>query len=850
MHTRAHTHVFLVRSSFLAHARANTHTHTHVHVHTHMHKSSSCLLSGSVVYIQPSVVRVRVGLISNRWSFFLLGGGWPATPWGACCRRFVEDENFRALLVHCNPQIATLTPSSESKQGGMTNGFLNTDTLPLYLAAMQMRGVAFIKHVVAEANKLTKGNPVGSGATDGVTCNRTKFEGLSLNVPFAGHLWSLMLGMPLHARPKTGQSPSAAVAAQYADHLHSVAGLRPAGLFEMMSDVAALATNREFLKFVSTGASVGRDVDLAALAGNETNKNIAEFFEKPENEPVAKFLQNATDVDNPAYLVAGIVDVVAPVSSAAAALSCPTAAPPPAEEASNGNSDSMTQATFDVLAAECPDQLKTHAASAGCGMHISDKVMSFGIGKLYNTVNGKAINAAPDALGLFQAAHDACTVFSYGQNYSLLERTCKHLGIKCIKPKGFVTGTTRVGAAVEVYTSLHKMQLAIQFIVLNTNKHKPSHNDAKLVELLSFSEEDWYDIACVAGIGSVVGSLSFLAQIENRPVGTMFELLVKDVLQDLRGKTLEIVDHASPTGTRLVAVTSLGSVARTVLDRAIWKIVSLLGQGQLRTTLFPVIKSLDLRHHFFFKQFQGDDAIVSADEMEQGREALEARYYAWGVQARAHEQAHPSQAPAPAGGPFAVAAAAAPTTAYVPPTPRTSQGPKRRRTRLVFKMCEEKEVAPAGNVHVAWSRQASNAEFKRVHGSFAAYPFDVRTVVNEYGYVNHKPDVAGEMELVDFVYVDMYKIYNKMSNEDPTGEKYGYLPAMATTFLSRNSASSFVERCNSVLKQVHSDRRSELAPATIEMLVFLRMNKRFFQFMNDRYDVEFVGGVGRVVQKP
>ena len=65
--------------------------------------------------------------------------------------------------------------------------------------------------------------------------------------------------------------------------------------------------------------------------------------------------------------------------------------------------------------------------------------------------------------------------------------------------------------------------------------------------------------------------------------------------------------------------------------------------------------------------------------------------------------------------------------------------------------------------------------------------------------------------------------------------QYGYLPMMALALLGNNLASSFCERIHSAGKLVMTDGRTLLSKNHLEMLVALRINKKFMYHMKKNH---------------
>jgi len=65
--------------------------------------------------------------------------------------------------------------------------------------------------------------------------------------------------------------------------------------------------------------------------------------------------------------------------------------------------------------------------------------------------------------------------------------------------------------------------------------------------------------------------------------------------------------------------------------------------------------------------------------------------------------------------------------------------------------------------------------------------------------------------------------------------KFGYLPMMAVAILGALNAESFCERVLSCVKLVVSDLHVSLKAEEIRMLVMLRMNREFMEYMRVSY---------------
>jgi len=88
---------------------------------------------------------------------------------------------------------------------------------------------------------------------------------------------------------------------------------------------------------------------------------------------------------------------------------------------------------------------------------------------------------------------------------------------------------------------------------------------------------------------------------------------------------------------------------------------------------------------------------------------------------------------------------------------------------------------------------------------------------------------------------NMFKVYSDMLRSDSLrmqkgqSAKFGYWPMMAVATLGALNADSFCERVLSCVKLVVSDLHVSLKAEEIRMLVMLRMNREFMDYMRASY---------------
>jgi len=102
------------------------------------------------------------------------------------------------------------------------------------------------------------------------------------------------------------------------------------------------------------------------------------------------------------------------------------------------------------------------------------------------------------------------------------------------------------------------------------------------------------------------------------------------------------------------------------------------------------------------------------------------------------------------------------------------------------------------------------------------------------------------------MYIDIGIVYKWISEvKDPSQSLFGLIPLMASCSvgqLGALNAESFCERMLSCANLVMTDGNTLLSDDELEMLVILRMNRNFMEFMHKNYShlalENFVSGVG------
>ena len=128
-------------------------------------------------------------------------------------------------------------------------------------------------------------------------------------------------------------------------------------------------------------------------------------------------------------------------------------------------------------------------------------------------------------------------------------------------------------------------------------------------------------------------------------------------------------------------------------------------------------------------------------------------------------------------------------------------------------------------------RQQLRDEFNIKFASWRRYPSTMDWSKVD-GNVSLRDKAAPDM--LELMGMDIGAMYNDLSSD----AKYGHFPAMAASSkgqLGALNAESFCERCLSCANLVVTDGNTLLLDEEVTMLVILRMNVKFMEFMRANY---------------
>ena len=101
----------------------------------------------------------------------------------------------------------------------------------------------------------------------------------------------------------------------------------------------------------------------------------------------------------------------------------------------------------------------------------------------------------------------------------------------------------------------------------------------------------------------------------------------------------------------------------------------------------------------------------------------------------------------------------------------------------------------------------------------------------------------------DLMPLDVGHLYREIAAKDIDRKIYGYIPAMASCSygqIGALTAESFCERVLSTANMVLTEGNTLLGDEELSMLVVLRMNRQFMDFMRTHYYEELKGAFGKV----
>ena len=145
---------------------------------------------------------------------------------------------------------------------------------------------------------------------------------------------------------------------------------------------------------------------------------------------------------------------------------------------------------------------------------------------------------------------------------------------------------------------------------------------------------------------------------------------------------------------------------------------------------------------------------------------------------------------------------------------------------------EEAEEIMTDSMRIKARKTVLLDEAKRVFNTWNTRNIDWHTEFPELPKISLKP-------MADLLKLDMWRLYQKSVEMDPTREQWGFLPLMACASkgqIGSLQAESFCERVISAANLVLDEGNCQFSDHMIEMLVILRINRKFMEFMRKHHN--------------
>ena len=467
-----------------------------------------------------------------------------------------------------------------------------------------------------------------------------------------------------------------------------------------------------------------------------------------------------------------------------------------------------------------------------CEMHDTEKLGRSATGGLVRTRNKVAINPFPEGVELVARAHKLGTYFGYSTRHENLSKVGKSLtNVPDIKI-AVDYNTTRIAAVHGLLHSTLRLNRALRAYEVQYNPG------------WAFKTEDWQLVAEFEGVLNCTKVTSTLAQRERGFNGAFTPLIKTLCLNKLRAKQLNVIDmpnvKLSPKVPRVaITIDDLTSMGKTARVRAIlegerrWcgnNTEELTGAGVTMGKHELLCTLLDKRtlgcHHITVEQ-RGEAYRVFLEEYVSFY--LQASKYSQEVVQRAIDKRAELAT--------AAAAAVGGIVAQVVVKDEAEQSMFTSGNLFQGTMwSDDEDDETAGEVQEVAKEVVALQEAKLVFKNWKKLNVDW---LETYPELKKKNKTNSELDLVeDLMDLDMGALYTHLEKVDTGRHLYGWIPKMAcnsTGQLGALSAESYCERVLSCANNVVVAGNTLLSDEEVEMLVILRMNKEFMEFMREHY---------------
>jgi len=458
-----------------------------------------------------------------------------------------------------------------------------------------------------------------------------------------------------------------------------------------------------------------------------------------------------------------------------------------------------------------------------CEMHDTDKLGRSGLGGLVRTKNKVEINPFPEGVALVKKAHGVGAYFGYSTRRFDLSEVGKGLG-NCPDITIKVDyNTTRIAAVHGLLHSELRLNRALKAYAL---KYTPGW---------ALSSEDWRVAADFEAVLNCTRVTSTLAQIETKYMAAFTMLIKQLAMTKLRAKTLDVIDlnkvTADPKLPRTsVAVDCLSKEGQTVRERA-----TVEGERRWCGNKGEVLEggAISMGRHELLAMLLDKRTLgcqhVTADVRNAAIAVYLEEYAKFARTAKAYNcQAATERLAAEQAAPEATA-----TTALATVPSGLASGNTFGVAAWGSDDDDDEDDADEDEDEVITN------EAKAALKAWRKYKVEW---LDMYPDLKKKKKVDEPLDLVeDLMQLDIGRLYKHVEGVDQGRKLYGWIPLMAscsTGQLGALSAESYCERVLSCANNVLVKGNTLLSDEEVEMLVVLRMNRGFMQFMREYYKKE------------
>jgi hypothetical protein len=209
-------------------------------------------------------------------------------------------------------------------------------------------------------------------------------------------------------------------------------------------------------------------------------------------------------------------------------------------------------------------------------------------------------------------------------------------------------------------------------------------------------------------------------------------------------------------------------------------------------------------------------------KMIHAKELLKAAYISFADTARLFEESKKPKVPSPA-----------PAQAAAEEDEEHVEHEEEDFSAIWFEELEVATPAVATAPEVNWE-EVHSGEFRRVFANWLRFAKSINWRKEFAEELKDKP-TDGKLDALDLVSLNVGPLYLKLEG---AFDKYGFLPVMArgsVASIGALPAESFCERCLSAGNLVMNKGNTLLPDGDVDMLVILRMNRHFMEYMRRRY---------------